>query len=189
MDAHSSHMYGDPVDLIRNRRVIAASERIMPQICYNLPFKEPLLDVGAGGSRNRAKLKVLSHNFFQSEIDLDVEEYPSEWNNRMGTVVSTEVIEHLYNPLFHLQQVHKVLRDDGDLLMTTPNDYSLIYKAEHLLNRKYRPHFHQFSERDLRDLLGRAGFKIVKLKKFHRSGTGTLARISRNGIFVHAVKS
>jgi hypothetical protein len=72
--------------------------------------------------------------------------------------------------------------------LTTPNDYSLIYKAEHLLSRKCRPHFHQFSERDLRDILERGGFKIRVIKKFFRSRSGTIARISRNGFFVHAGK-
>ena len=82
----------------------------------------------------------------------------------------------------------KIDRSATHLWLTTPNDYSLIYKAEHLLSRKYPPHFHQFNEKDLRDILARAGFRIVLLHKFIRgTRTGTLSRISRNCFFVHVV--
>ncbi|MBL0061681.1 MAG: hypothetical protein IPP40_09435 [bacterium] len=77
---------------------------------------------------------------------------------------------------------------DGNLFLVTPNDYSLIYKVEHILSRKYRPHFHQFTERDLRDLFHRAGMRIVHLEKFYKSPSGTIARVSKNGFFMHVRK-
>lgn len=149
----------------------------------------PVLDVGLGGSymRNRLTENLGNLGIYTSEVDLDVERF-EYGDGFFKSVTSFEVIEHLYNPLFHLQEVHRVLRDSGTLYLTTPNDYSLIYKAEHLLSRKYRPHFHQFSERDLRDILEQAGFEVQRLKKFFRSNTGTLARICRNGLYVKARK-
>lgn len=144
------------------------------------------LDVGAGESYMRS---VLSDgiDIIDTDIDLDIEPYKFS-DGQFNTITSFEVIEHLFNPLFHMREVARVLSYSGNLFLTTPNDYSLIYKAEHLLGRKYRPHFHQFSERDLRDICELAGLEVVSISKFFRSNSGTIARISRNGLFLHAIK-
>jgi|GEM_PF-1374355 len=151
------------------------------------PLRAHWLDVGAGPSHMRAKLE---HEFAPlvahvSDVNLDLEPYPYP-DNYFETITHFEVIEHLFNPLFHMQELRRILSPSGNLFLTTPNDCSLIYKAEHLLSRKYRPHFHQFSTRDLEDLCGLAGFRIIDMHKFFKSASGTIARISRNGIFLHA---
>ncbi len=152
----------------------------------------PWLDAGTGDSWNRQRMKEIvrrdGNTLYTSEVDLDVRRYDFP-DGFFNTITSFELLEHLYNPLFHLIELHRVLSSTGNLFLDTPNDYSLIHKAEHLLSRKYRPHFHQFCERDLRDILERAGFIIVDLRKFHKSRSGTIARISRNGLWVHAKKS
>jgi SAM-dependent methyltransferase len=145
----------------------------------------PWLDVGAGASYMRDLLPLyVTHD---DKTDLDNYQYTYS-RGKFGLITSFEVIEHLFNPLFHLEELHRVLHRGGNLIIATPNDYSLIYKAEHLLSRKYRPHFHQFSERDMRDILKLAGFRVVTLRKYFGSRSGTLARISRNGLFIHCVK-
>lgn len=149
---------------------------------------EPWLDVGAGESYMRGRLEEkLKINFHISEIDLDFEKYEYA-DGFFKTITSFEVLEHLFNPLNHLIELRRILAGDGNLFLTTPNDYSLIYKVEHLTNRKYHPHFHQFSERDLKNIMKRAGFKIVSLRKYFASASGTIARISRNDFLLHAVK-
>jgi SAM-dependent methyltransferase len=151
-------------------------------------FREPWLDVGAGENYMRDLLAEKTGKQIQSsEIDLDITPYEFD-DNHFQTITSFELLEHLYNPLFHLMELHRVLSPEGNLFLLTPNDYSLIYKAEHLLSRKYHPHFHQFREKDLRDILARAGFRIVVVKKLRRGISGTLARISRDRLFVHAQK-
>ena len=72
--------------------------------------------------------------------------------------------------------------------MIVPNDYSLIYKVEHLLSRKYHPHFHQFTSHDLQIILTLAGFKIKTIKKCFRGSSGMVARFSRNDFLVEAIK-
>lgn len=187
-------MGGDPVDLIRNRRVNLQQNRIWCIMqkylkLTNDTFKPPILDVGSGDSHQRRRLRTLyGTDLYVFDHDLDDIPYLAAYSNRFKTIISTEVLEHLYNPLFHLKELRYVLHPAGNLYLTTPNDYSIIYKAEHLLSRKYRAHFHQFSERDLRDILTRAGFRIIHLQKFRRSPCGTLARISRNGLFIHCRK-
>jgi cyclopropane fatty-acyl-phospholipid synthase-like methyltransferase len=151
-------------------------------------FKEPWLDVGSGENYMRDLMAEKTRkNIQSSEIDLDVTPYEFS-DNYFLTITSFELLEHLYNPLFHLMELHRVLSPEGNLFLFTPNDYSLIYKVTHLLSRKYAPHFHQFSEKDLRDVMTRAGFKVVIVKKLRRGISGTLARISRDRLFVHAKK-
>ena len=54
--------------------------------------------------------------------------------------------------------------------------------------RKSRPHLHLYTERDLRDLFHISGMRIVHLEKFYKSPSGTIARVSKNGFFMHVRK-
>lgn len=151
-------------------------------------IKVPWLDVGAGESYMRDLLRS-ELGLFIHESSVNLDDLPYEYSpDYFKLITSFEVLEHLLNPLSHLRELKRVLHPNGSLLLVTPNDHSLIYKAEHLLSRKYRPHFHQFCERDIHDIMARSGFEIRHLRKFFKSPSGTLARISRNGFFVHAVK-
>jgi SAM-dependent methyltransferase len=47
-------------------------------------------------------------------------------------VVSVEGIEHLENPHLFLREVHRVLKDDGTLILTTPNIVSLRSRVRFL---------------------------------------------------------
>lgn len=140
----------------------------------------PHLDVGSGPDHAR---KYFDWEVTTSDVDLDTDRFDFA-DGMFRTISSFEVLEHLYNPLFHLMEVQRVLHPGGRFYCVTPNDYSLIYKAEHLLERKFAPHFHQFSEYDLQQITARAGLKIEHLEKFTRGPVGTLARISRNVFFM-----
>ncbi|MCC6477367.1 methyltransferase domain-containing protein [bacterium] len=174
----------DPALKKRTQRLL----RLFLDYTKDYPLKERWLDVGSGESYMRdvlteeTKLKIEV-----SEADLDVAPYEFA-DNSFATVTHFEVLEHLFNPLYHLLELKRVMAPDGNLFLVTPNDYSLIYKVEHILSRKYRPHFHQFSERDLRDIFHRAGLRIVHLNSFFKSPSGTIARVSKNGFFLHARK-
>ena len=178
---------GKDADLY-GRRVRLRADKLIKMLRGKYPdfFRscDSWLDVGAGDSYLRKELRYYApyNAITTSRCNLDERRY-----RRSGykLITSFDVLEHLYNPLFHLKELRRVIADDGDLLLTTPNDQSLIYKFEHLISLKYGPHVHQYSERDLRRILELAGFKIVELRKLYRSPCGTLARISRNGLFVH----
>ncbi|MFC1746994.1 class I SAM-dependent methyltransferase [Candidatus Neomarinimicrobiota bacterium] len=69
-------------------------------------------------------------------------------------VLSFEVLEHLFNPLFHLLQIHQVLTDGGRLFLSTPKGKPyFLWSPEH---------FHEMGTERLKDLLTRAGFIIRK---------------------------
>lgn len=146
----------------------------------------PIFDVGSGDSWLRDELRREYYGeIYTTDVDLDDGLLPFA-DGFFKAITSFEVIEHLMNPLFHIRELLRVCDNGGRLYLTTPNDSSLIYKAEHLLGRKYAPHFHQFSMCDLNLLLEKGGWKVTKAWKFFKSGRGTLARVSRNGLFVEA---
>lgn len=189
----------DPVDLLseehikyQHLRIKYLTEQIV-SVQNELENVESVYDMGSGDSFARNQINSLSKSIFgaslrTSEIDLDLQEQPYE-SQRFDVVFCLELIEHLLNPLFAMKEAYRILKYGGKLMLTTPNDYSLIYKVEHLLERKYEPHFHQFTEKDLRLVLDEAGFHINKFEKFKRSPRGWLARFSYNSFYVEATKT
>ena len=109
----------------------------------NYPLKERWLDVGSGESymrdvlRDETKMKIEV-----SEVDLDTERYEFP-DNTFHTLTHFEVLEHLFNPLYHVLEMKRIMAKDGNLFLLTPNDYSIIYKDEYFHSRKYRPHCYQ----------------------------------------------
>ena len=114
-------------------------------------------------------------------VNLDLEDLPFE-DASFDTVICGDVIEHLISPDHLLEEIYRVLKADGHLLITTPNlaswynrllllfghqpyfsDISVRYPA----NAPFRsslPHNHLrlFTLRSLIFLLQKYNFKIVK---------------------------
>ena len=109
-------------------------------------------------------------------------------DNIFNTITHLEIIEHLLNPLLNISECYRILKPNGVLYLTTPNDYSFILKLEHLLERKLISHFHQFNEFELRWLLQEAGFKKIKINTFKKTNRRFIARWCRNSFFVEATK-
>lgn len=81
-------------------------------------------------------------------------------------VTSVETIEHLENPWYFLREISRVLKDDGTLILTTPNINSISSRALFFYNLNY----HDFGEYTyhvspinftmIKKMLTDAGFKI-----------------------------
>lgn len=87
-----------------------------------------------------------------------------------------DVVEHFPSPSRQLREARRILKDDGILLLDTPNEGALIRKASQLMYqlsggkivypaRKLHHIFHlyYFSERTLRQILEASGFEVVQL--------------------------
>ena len=114
---------------------------------------EPVADLG---EPNLAKNIIEDKKDLDIEsiygIDFDYEEIPGEW----GTIICLEILEHLFNPLFFLENIKDALEEDGVLYLSTPYRPKLLW-TEH--------HFHEIDDTRIRWLFERAGFKIEKEKK------------------------
>jgi len=121
-------------------------------------------------------------------FDHDLNFYYPHFDNLFNTITHLEVIEHILNPLTCMQECYRMLKPCGVMYLTTPNDYSFIFKLEHLLERKFVDHFHQFNEWELRWLLQEAGFKKITIKTFKKTNRRFIARFCNNSFFVKAIK-
>lgn len=77
-------------------------------------------------------------------------------NGEFDSVVANEVFEHVFNPDAFLEEIRRVLKDGGSLLMTMPFVWD-----EH----EQPFDFARYSSFGIRTLLERHGFEIVKQRK------------------------
>lgn len=84
------------------------------------------------------------------------------------TIVSIENIEHVDGYKKCLQEIKRVLKKNGYLVMSTPNREYFGNKIRPIigLDRVKNPyHVHEFSEKELLKILNRKDFEIIKVKR------------------------
>jgi 2-polyprenyl-3-methyl-5-hydroxy-6-metoxy-1,4-benzoquinol methylase len=85
-----------------------------------------------------------------------------------------DVLEHLRNPIAGLENIHRLTRDHGTLIINTPNTCSLARVLRYFFRRKklvdhFRPqglfdlHLQTYDYLGLEKVLNFAGFKIVRV--------------------------
>ena len=80
----------------------------------------------------------------------------------------SEVLEHLFDPLFALKQYFRVLRPKGKLMVTVPyhgrfkNVLIALFKWDHHFDPEY-PHIRFFTKRTLEQLTRKAGFHDIAI--------------------------
>lgn len=87
------------------------------------------------------------------------------FNFKFDSIWALDLIEHLSNQGLFLDCIHKHLKDNGYLIITTPNCYNLFNIAEKIT--KYEPttnmqHTCYHNHRTIRQLLERHSFDIVE---------------------------
>jgi len=149
-----------------------------------------LLDIGA---RTSVIASYLSNNIFYHAIDIDedviknlrsigvncmlanAEKIPQK-DKYYSTVLMGEVLEHIPNMGLVLEEIYRVLKDDGELILSVPNG-ELKTRLYFLLKRFYKipfikkcekrkpevgKHIHMFTLRHLEVLLKTYNFVIDK---------------------------
>jgi SAM-dependent methyltransferase len=81
-------------------------------------------------------------------------------NSTFDSVLCTEVLEHIFDPLAALREMHRVTKPGGTLLLTVP-------LSEQLHEEPYD--FYRFTKYALHYLLGKADWQIQKV--YERGGT------------------
>ena len=116
-------------------------------------WKEPIADMG---DRNPLIEFLEEHLHFSTTaidgIDFDKDEIDGQY----GTIFCFAILEHLFNPLFALENMKKALIPDGILYLATPGRPHFLW-TEH--------HFHEIDDKRIEWLFDRAGFQIVKSRK------------------------
>jgi len=112
------------------------------------------LDVGDVTGLTKMMENKFGIKFDNSKGDLD----SSRLTGKYDLVTSFEVLEHLFNPLFHLEQIHEILEHEGRLILSTP-----LAKPRFLWSDE---HFHEMSKKSIYALFEAAKFKIIRQEFF-----------------------
>lgn len=117
-------------------------------------------------------LKSQNGQFKLLEVDVDKTGLPFE-DDFFDTISALDVVEHVFDPVFLLEETYRVLRKGGEIIYTTPNVrslrhlFALVFKGEFpkTSNEKIGydgGHLHYFTDRDLKELFKRTGFREVR---------------------------
>lgn len=159
------------------------------KMCKNL-FSENLqyTAIGLGFTKDFVNtFKKLNAKCLETEIDPSfVEPKPTKpWNKKNQDIcLLLDVIEHLSDPVYCLDQVNKSLKNEGFLIITTDNISSIRYVIGMMVSGKspnnhpirssliyrgdWRPHHKEFSKEELEFYLKFCGFEIISHEYFNR---------------------
>jgi len=155
-----------------------------------VPAEGPLeiLDVGCGTGVNAESLRAQGHQVFG--IDLSPTALTSFRkfgfagavgdasiglpfkSDRFDLVFSSEVIEHLADGEAFLQELYRVAKPGGRLLLSTPNSAFWVYRVYALLGRtmtevQHPGHVRFYSVRSLKEIVESCGFQGTKTAARH----------------------
>lgn len=113
-----------------------------------------------------------ARGFITKQVNFDSEKFPF-MDSFFDVVTCLDVIEHVKNPKFLLGEIHRVLRPDGKLIISTPNIrfwdhiFKLIFKGRFPktsedLKLYDGGHIHFFTFSDLRCLVNKVGFGVLR---------------------------
>jgi SAM-dependent methyltransferase len=152
--------------------------------------KLTILDVGCGdGTVSRLFLKAgqvlgidIVPEFVEHAIEKGIEAKAADVTQdglpfpegSMDVVYAGALIEHLYDPEFFLRECHRVLAEEGIILLSTPNIASLTSRLRMLFGRgpkfyasalswEFGGHIRMFTTRTLRRLLEENGFVVEEM--------------------------
>ena len=137
------------------------------------------LDIGERNPLTEEIEKLLGLELHSTEGDLDEVQIPGQYDY----VFSFEVLEHLFNPLWHMKQIRRCLNPGGRVFLSTP-----VGKPHFLWSLH---HFHELHPREFRSLIECAGLRIETLRTarirpwyFYFSGIRPFARLFYERIFL-----
>lgn len=170
-----------PIDTIRNRRVrrlleaIPAGGSILDLGCVQHDTSKATNDDWVHAHCYRIGEEVLGIDYLEGEIERLAERgYNVQHANvetmalgrRFDTIVAGELIEHLSGVGAMLDRCHEHLRENGVLVLTTPNPWAFVHFRWALAGDVpcHEEHTCWFDERTLRQLLTRHGFVIERFE-------------------------
>lgn len=120
------------------------------------PKSLSILDIGQRSPLTDSIEKALNIKLDNTEGDLDFAFTAPK--NKYDVIIYSHTIEHQFNPLLTLVEIHKILKDEGTLFIMLPERGKLLWD---------KGHYHEIDAYRFKELVERAGFKIIK-KENHR---------------------
>lgn len=148
---------------------------------FKLIKKEPILDVGCGMGNflkicKNKKLNAQGIDFSKKAVELarkkelkvkigDAENIPFK-NNLFATVTLLDTLEHVYSPRKTLEEIYRVLKSHGELIIVIPNTFSIrrIISGPD----KSKAHINKFDVFTIKPFIENCGFKVKKIQGLSR---------------------
>ena len=108
-------------------------------------FSQRLIDEGFEVKAVDFRIDRFRANAECQRVDLNTD-FHDKWTNEFDLVVAIEVIEHLFNPRHFINNCLSVLKNNGYLLLTSPNTENWLSRIRFLRDG----HFLWFEETDYR---------------------------------------
>ncbi|KIH75855.1 Ubiquinone/menaquinone biosynthesis C-methylase UbiE [Geoalkalibacter ferrihydriticus] len=143
-----------------------------------------VLDVGCGRGLVLDKLKNIGCDVVGTELSEHSSKYAREIlgidilrknleecsfeSGSFDCVTMFHSLEHLYDPLGALREVHRILKPNGRALVEVPrfdSIYSSIFKDK-WFHLDVPRHLYHFEDKTLSGMLKKAGFEVVDIKKY-----------------------
>lgn len=158
-------------------------------------IESPILEIGAG-TGNISKYLLSFSPLFLTDIDNKLVKYLStqfnthkitnqqldicdikKFNHRnyFKTVLGINVLEHIKDDILALQNIYKLLREDGRVLLLVPAKKQAFTRLDKELG-----HYRRYEKEELRDKLQQTGFEVEKM--FFFNSLGLLSWIIRDKI-------
>lgn len=113
-----------------------------------------------------SELNNMGYNILFGNVE-DLESIKEIEDKHFDVIVAGDLIEHLFNAGLFLKSCRSKLNTDGELIITTPNCFSIKYVVPAILNNNEvvrEDHTCWYSTKTLKQLLQMNGFSI---KEFH----------------------
>lgn len=107
-----------------------------------------------------------------------LEDAKKDWKDKIDVITSFDVIEHVEDPNLFLADIYDLLSNGGRAVIGTPTDAPVmrellgeIYEKKLLFSSQ---HLWIFSEKNLKMMSEKIGYKNVRIKYFQRYGIGNM---------------
>lgn len=180
------------VDIIpQGERILSSVHSATPGLSVVRQRTGCVLDVGCGEGRTLYRLRQLGWQTYGVELDRKAARYASETlglnifcgqleearfpAEYFDLVIFHHSLEHLPHPLASLREVHRILKEEGEVIIEVPNARSFqarLFRARWVYWDIPR-HLYTFSDVTLRRMLIEAGFSKINL--WHLPATGGFA--------------
>jgi SAM-dependent methyltransferase len=136
--------------------------RDIPQISQVM-----LTDIAPGYVETlKKKFSPNNNNVSVSRLDLNCsDDYEKIGYEKFDSILGLNVLEHVENDEFALQQLYRMLKNDGTMVLLVPC-HKVLYNA---LDRK-AGHFRRYTKKELENKISRTPFTIQRIFYFNTLG-------------------
>jgi 2-polyprenyl-3-methyl-5-hydroxy-6-metoxy-1,4-benzoquinol methylase len=140
-----------------------------------------ILDIGCGSGQFLYEMKTLGLDVYGVEpgkfdeegnkkYDLNIKKgnigkikYPKEY---FDIITLNHVLEHINNPNTTLLEIKRIIKKEGTFILGVPNTNSLAFKifGKNWYQLDIPRHIINYSEKNLKFLLNKSGFKVIKIR-------------------------